>query len=504
MSNESIEQTLAAIRKARESTMLDPRLALFKDANSTFHQSGSPTSGLTFYDLEAGAKFLYPVLTPLRNSIPRVSGKGGIQASWRAVTGVNVSGMRIGVSGGNRGGIQAISTKDYVANYKGIGLEGNVDFEAQYAGQGFDDIRAINTKTLLEALMIGEEQMILGGNSSLALRTTPLPALADATTGGLLLNSTAYYVTCVALSLDGFLNASISSTGVQGSITRTNADASSDTFGGGAAKVSAEATITTSGVGSNTHAITASLAAPVLGATGYAWYLGTATTVERIVALTSAPTVVLTAIPAVGNQLSSALGTADNSTNALAFDGLLYQALAPGSGAYVQAVSSTFTADNAGGIVEIETMLKNMWDVSRLGPDTIWVNSQQALDISKKILAGGASGAQRFVFNSTQDALNAGVMVRTYLNRYSMAGGSSIDIKIHPNLPAGTVLATSNKLPYPMSNVGNVFQIRARQDYYQMEWPLRSRKWESGVYADEVLQHFFPPSMGVLYDVRAG
>jgi len=36
-------------------------------------------SGLTYYDLELGAKFLYPVLTPLRNMIPRVSGKGGIQ-----------------------------------------------------------------------------------------------------------------------------------------------------------------------------------------------------------------------------------------------------------------------------------------------------------------------------------------------------------------------------------------------------------------------------------------
>ncbi|MHB2211515.1 hypothetical protein [Methylobacterium sp. CM6257] len=35
----------------------------------------------------------------VRIQVPRVSGKGGIQAAWWAITGINVSGMRIGVSG---------------------------------------------------------------------------------------------------------------------------------------------------------------------------------------------------------------------------------------------------------------------------------------------------------------------------------------------------------------------------------------------------------------------
>ncbi len=126
-------------------------------AKSTFSESTSPTSGLTYYDLEIGAKFLYPLLTPLRNEIPRVSGKGGIQANWRAVTGINTTGLRIGVSGGNRGGVQAVSTQDYSAAYKGIGIETSVDFEAQYTGMGFDDVKAIGAKTGLEACMLGEE-----------------------------------------------------------------------------------------------------------------------------------------------------------------------------------------------------------------------------------------------------------------------------------------------------------------------------------------------------------
>jgi hypothetical protein len=501
MNADIVRQTLDAISKAQKAGIADPRLSDAL-AKSTFAQSGSATSGLTFYDLEAGAKFLYPVLTPLRNSIPRVSGKGGIQAAWRAVTGVNTTGVRAGVSGGNRGGVIAVSTKDFTAAYKGLGLEDSVDFEAQYAGMGFDDIRAIAAKTLLESQMIQEELTILGGNSSTLLGATSLPSLADVGTGGTLLAATTYSVIAVALSLDGVVNGSVTG-GIQGLITRLNADGSQDQFGGGAAKQSANATITTASDGNNTHSLTASLAAPILGAFGYAWFWSASAGTEILGAITSGPSVTITAL-ATGTQTAASLGTADNSVNSLVFDGLLYQALAAGSNSYVKAINGTLTGDSAGGIVQIETALKDRWDNYRLGVDTIWVNSQQALDISAKILANGSSGAQRFVFATTQDMIRGGTMVRSYLNRYSMTGGQEIDIKIHPNLPAGVILMTSNRLPYPLSNVGNVMQVRTRQEYYQIEWPLRSRKYEYGVYCDEVLQHYFPPSMIVLYNITAG
>ncbi len=71
-------------------------------------------------------------------------------------------------------------------------------------------------------------------------------------------------------------------------------------------------------------------------------------------------------------------------------------------------------------------------------------------------------------------------------------------------MPAGTILMTARTLPYPLSNVGNVMQIRTRQDYYQIEWPPRARRYETGVYADEVLQHYFPPSMAVISNIAAG
>lgn len=464
-------------------------------AKATFSQSGSATTGLTFYDLEAGAKFLYPVLTPLRNEIPRVPGKGGIQANWKAVTGINTSGIRIGVSGGNRGAVMAVSVADYAAAYKGIGIEDNVDFEAQYAGQGFEDIRALAAKVGLEALMLGEEMLLLGGNGTVPLGTTPTPSLNALTTGGTM-TATTKSVIVVALTLEGYVNSSVTA-GIPTSITRTNADASTDTFGGGSAQKSVAATVATTGT---TGSITATVAA-VRGAVAYAWLWGPSGS-EKLGLITTVNAATLTTDAGAGTQLASALPASDSSTNNLVFDGLLTQAMKAGSNAYYRSLDGVaLTTDNAGGVVEIDVALKSFWDNYRLTPDTIWVSSDQALSISRKILQSSVTGAYRIVVNMDQGMIAGGVMVATYLNRFSMAGANVLKVRIHPNMPAGMIFFNTSKLPYPVSGVGNVVQVRTRQEYYQIEWPLRSRRYEYGVYADEVLQHYFPPAMGVIANI---
>jgi hypothetical protein len=499
-----VQDVLDRLKTAQQRPLGDPRFqGLLGLEKSTFSESASATSGLTFYDLELGAKFLYPVLTPLRDTIPRVSGKGGLQAAWRAITAINTTGLRFGVSSANRGGVLAVSTQDYTANYKGIGIETSVDFEAQYAGQAFDDIRAIGAKSGLEALMLGEEAMILGGCASNVLGVTPTPSLTAFATGGSLVAQT-WSVICAAMTLDAVMNGSIAA-GVQGQLTRTNADGSSDTFGGGLGAKSPNATVATTGATGSISAVVT----PVAGALGYAWFWGSAGS-EKLGAITTINSTVIAAA-ATGSQTAASLSAGDFSGNALAFDGLIYQAIKPGSGASIYTMGSgaagagsPLTADGSGGVIEIDTVLKSMWDNYRLSPDSMWVSSQEALNISRKILSGSQNSAQRFVFETAQDMVGGGIMVRTYLNRFSMQGGSVIDIKVHPNMPAGTVLFTTNVLPYPLSGVGNVMQIRTRQDYYQIEWPLRTRKYEYGVYADEVLQNYFPPSLALITNIGNG
>ena len=135
---------------------------------------------------------------------------------------------------------------------------------------------------------------------------------------------------CVALALDGVVNGSVAG-GIQGAITRSNADGSSDTFGGGAAGKSANATAS---IASGTTGSIAATVAPVTGAVGYAWFWGAAGS-EVLGAITTINSLVIAA-NAAGTQTAASLGASDNSTNALVFDGLLYQAFKSGSNAYVR------------------------------------------------------------------------------------------------------------------------------------------------------------------------
>jgi hypothetical protein len=489
-------------------------LAAFKSAQavpsailkSTFSQPTSATSGINYYDLEAGAKLIYPVLTPLRNEIPRVSGKGGIQANWRAITAINPGQVSAGVSGGNRGGVIAITTQDYIAAYRGLGLESNVDFEADYAAEGFDDAKALATRVLLESLMLQEEVTILGGDgAAVALGVCPTPTLAASTTGGALAAET-WSVIAYALTLEGFVSASVT-TGILGQVTRVNADGSQDQFGGGSSARSTNATVATTG---STSSIAVTVTT-VNGALGYALFWGAAGS-ETLGAITSINSYVITAA-ATGTQAAASVpnGSADNSLNSLKFDGLLYQAYKAGSNAYI-ATQATGTAgtgtpltpDGEGGVVEIELALKHFWDTWRLSPTKIYISSQEQKNINKCILMGSQTASQRFVFNVEQSQIAGGTMVRSYLNKYSMNGAVSIPLEIHPNMPPGTILFFTNKLPYPLSNVGNVNQIRTRREYYQIEWPLRSRKYEYGVYCDEVLQCYAPFSLGIITNIANG
>jgi hypothetical protein len=497
MSNQTTQETLDLLKAARSA----PSAELAK----AWSQSGSAVSGITAYDLEGPAKKLYPVITPLRNSIPRVSGKGGIQANWRGITGINVNGLSAGVGGGNRGGVIASTTKDYTAAYKGLGLEDYATFEADYAAEGFDDVKALAVEGLLRSLMIQEERIILGGNNSLALSTTPTPTATPGTAGTM--GNGAQNVYCVALTLEGFINSSVAG-GVVGLVSRTNADGSPETYGGGAAGKSAAQSATVAGSGSN-GSIAASVAA-VAGAVAYAWFWGTAGN-ELLGAITTINSYLITAT-ATGTQNISAVSGTDYSQNSLVFDGLLtFTANSTSSGAY-RAVMATgtpgtgtpLTSDSAGGIVEIDTALKSFWDSYRLSPDTIWVSSQEIMNITKKVLGAASTSAQRFVFDSQQGQLAGGTMVRSYLNKFAMDGAQEIPIRLHPNMPAGTILFTTNRLPYPLSNVSSVLRILTRRDYYQIEWPQRSRKYEYGVYADEVLQNFFPPAFGMITNIANG
>jgi len=501
------QDTLRLISEAQKNAIHDD------DVTRAFTQSSSATTGITFYDLEAPSKKLYPVLTPLRNRIARRVGGRGIQSNWKAVTGVNTTNMDFGVSEGNRGGVISQTVADYWAKFVGLGLENYTSFEADYAAEGFEDIKALAVQQLLQATMIKEEFCDLGGNGTLALGTTPTPTVATSTTGGTLAAAT-YNVYCVALTLQGYQQVAAVNNGTTGqslalptaaltaSITRANADGTSDTYGGGVAQKSAAASQVTTG---STSTISASVT-PVRGAVAYAWYWGVSGS-ELLGAVTTINSVLISAT-ATGTQNISALPASDNSRNTLVYDGILTQIMKSGSGAlfFDQATGTPgtgtkLTSDGAGGINEINNDLAAFWDQYRLSPDELYVGSQVLLDINAIIIKNGGAPLIRYTLDDGGATIDAGVVIGTILNKIT---NTKVKVVCHPNMPPGGILYWSNTIPYPLNDVGTIMLKHLRRDYYQIEWPRRSRKYEYGVYFDGVLKCYFPPAFGLRRNIAPG
>jgi len=503
-------ETLELLKKAQTAALGDD-LARF------FVQPGSATTGLQMYDLQVPSLKLYPVLTPFRNLIPRVDDGFGTQANWKAVTGINTSNQRAGVGEGNRGAVIQQTTAEYLAAYRGYGLENYVTFEGDFAGKGFEDLKALAVLQLLQALMIQEERLDLGGNTSVALGTTPTPTLVAGTAGSMATQAAASVI-CVALGPQAYLDVAGHNDGVMGQvfdpttatvpgqIVKTNADGSTDTFGGGAAQKSANATVSVTGPnGSIAATVTA-----VRGAWGYAWFVGATAGTERLAAITSINSAVLTTYPGSG-QLASTLPASDQSTSALDYDGFFAQAAKSGSNAYfntlatgVAGTGTALTADGAGGISDFETAFATFYNRYRLSPTHIFVSSQECINITKKIIANSGAPLLRFTMdpkNIADGNISAGVVVGDYLNKVM---NTRVKIQVHPLIPPGTVMFFSDSIPYPLANTAHLFRKRLRKDYYQLEWPVKSRKYEYGVYADGVLQHFAPFSMGLITNITNG
>lgn len=483
----STQQTIDLL-KAMQPTQLAEDIA----------KSFSQATGLVFYDLQPAAKTLYPVLTPLRNAIPRVGANGGTATNWKQITAVNTANLRPGVSEGNRGGIITDAVADKTAAYKGLGLENFVTYEADYAAQNFDDARARASQSLLNSLMIQEEQVILGGNNSLALGTTPTPTATGSTSGGSLAAAT-YSVICVALTHAAWKYGSVAN-GLVLTASRTNADGTTDTINSGLARKSAAASAT---VASGSSGSIAASVAVVSGAVAYAWFWG-ASGSETLGAITTINSVNITAA-AAGTQAASDLPARDDSRDSLVYDGLLTQIMTSGSGSVITNLATgtagtgtALTSDGAGGVTQIEAQLASFWDNSKLSPSVMWMSARTLTAVNKLVIANGGAPLIRYNMDNGGAQLNAGTVIGTYLNKIT---NQQIAVRVHPDMADGMIFFWSDTVPYPVSNVGALTQMKMRQDYYQIEWPRRTRKYEFGVYADGLLQMYFTPAFGLLRNI---
>jgi hypothetical protein len=459
---------------------------------------------LNAFDLRGPALQLYPVITPLRNRLPRqLSDRGDLATRWKAITGVNTSGFELGVAPGRRSAEMSVTEQDYVASYAGLGLEASIDWEAVWSGGKEFDNKATLVQSLLRAVMIGEENVILNGNASMPLGTPVAPSVQVAS-GGTLPQPQSLLVFVAALTPRALANSTVASGVPFGQVTRVNIDGTTTQYGAGVSAISAASSVAATTSGNQT--VIATVPA-VKGAAGYAWFIGTSAATALLNSITTVNKVTINA-PSAGTQAANAAGSAtDGSANTLVFDGFLTQALKSNAGYFTSLDGNTLTADQANGILEIDTALQWFWDNKRLSPTEIWVNSQEARNINKKIVASGGVPLFRFTLpggtgsEDDKPALLGGASIAKYWNKFTQ---QFLDIRIHPNLAPGTIFFNSSEIPYPLSGVDNVSFVRCRRDYYQIEWPVVSRQYVYGVYADEVLVCRAPFSLGVIANVANG
>ena len=495
----------------------DATLKLMKAAlaspSEELRKAVTTSTGLVPYDLQAPSKNLYPVATPLRNVIPRVGGGIGTATHWKSINSISGSGYdAMGwVPEGQRTARMTYTAVDKAASYKTLGEEDSVTFEAINAGKSFEDVAATGVMRILQKMMLKEEHAILGGNLSVALGTPTTPTLSAAGTGGTLPGApTTYDVAVVALTFEGWRSSSVSG-GIGTTSTITGADGQTYTLNGGSSIKSAVATQAIT-LGEHLRATVPAIA----GAFAYAWFIGTsgAAKLQAITTINS----VDWSLPIANNQTLASVGAGDYSQNTLAFDGLLYAAIAnAGSGnAYIKTMATgtagtgtPLTTSGRGSVVEIDDALQAMWNNYQVSPSVLYCNAQEIKNITTKVLSNSSGPLLRYNVDgggANPYAIMANGMVEAYFNPFALNGGFKIPIKIHPFCPPGTIAMWAENLPaqYQNNNTPNVAEMKIRADYYSLEWPIKTRAREYGVYCEEVLAVYASFAMGLITNIGNG
>jgi hypothetical protein len=193
----------------------------------------------------------------------------------------------------------------------------------------------------------------------------------------------------------------------------------------------------------------------------------------------------------------------------------LTAALKSGSNAYVKTMATgtagtgtALTSSGRGSVTEIDDMFQQMWNLYQVSPTVLYVNVQELKNITAKVLSNASGPLLKYEVSTDGNPydLAAAGAVSFYFNPFTLNGGLKIPVRIHPRVPPGTIIGFAENLPvqYQSNEVPNVAEVKTRQDYYQIDWPVVTRQRQVGVYAEEVLAIYAPFAMGVITNIANG
>ena len=488
--------SLPAERKERLQKSLDAALAAPVQKDVTGNPGMTTAVGLVPYSLEAPALNLWPVVTPLRNAIPRKV-IGGTGHHWKRITAIDTdqdygfvaedtSTTSNSVAG--RAGFMKISEVDDTVTFKTLGLDNFITWDARYGGNtsvnSGMDFRPDQVARLaaLQALMMREERALLGGNATqLAAPGAPSKASTQPATGvGSLANATAYKLTVSALTLLGYRKGSDGNDGAN-SVGETTAAAST-------------ALSTTAGGNAGDKAIAITWTA-IPGAVAYNVYGGSNGGDERVyLGTTTKNTFTVTSVTGLNANVPN---VANTSADTNGYDGLIK--LLATKGGYIKSLNGAALSGTKNYIAELDAAFQYQFINYNLGATRVFMSPA---DIRKAIdvITGSSAPYVRLDAKGGDFNVTGGLGVSGVLNNYT---NKRVDFEVHPYLPAGTALLWCDDFGqyYPNVNIPQPVEMLLKYDYISVDWAQTTLRQEFGTYVSgaPTLRAGFP--LGIIYNI---
>jgi hypothetical protein len=481
---DTTEETLSAIAKAQTTGI-------------------TSSTGVVSYDL-SGVVSLIPVVTPMREKVARVkSPNGNPYAVWRALLNLN-NAQSSPTPGLDYAANEVLfSEQDFQAKYQAIGYAGFVTQDAFDLAQGIFDPYANATFQTLNQCLIGEDRLLVGGQS-FALARPAAPTITQAATGGSIGATTVYVGVAARTGYNYF-------------------------YGGGNSRGNSASTTFASG---STNKVTATIPA-VRGAVAYdwfqsangtTWYYHSTTTVASVVmtSVISANAAANTTLVDLNSTIPTFLASGDNgSAQANNIDGLLATLTGDynSTGQFVQSGSATANPSqfidgggaalslSGGSVTQIETLFAQIYGAVKASPTALMVSPNTAQSIANLVL--GSTAAVTYLQTDAEGRVNttAGGRVGQIVN--TPAGGTLVPIEVHPSVVDGTIIARTDRVPFPQSGISSTLEVRTLRDYSQFDYGTNRVAATAGggprkefeIRSVEAFVNRAPVSMGVLSNI---
>jgi len=469
---------LAAVQSSLDGLAdLQKDLTLTSPLNSTI----SGVSGLVPYDLDPVLSLLIPKELYLRNSIARIKAQG--QAlEFRRITGVSNAGVG-GVGQASSffnsnsastsfGGVSlnrptkiTYAADKIVKSFVEQGLSDSVSLQAEFAGQGYTDLRQLSHTALIWAHFLAEERNMLNAVST-ALPTTGLGTVTGANdTTGSGLPATSSSTVQITLSSAYGETAPVSA----GSVTNATAGQGVKVTWTGTAPYGAVAVNIYVTVGSTVYrATTPSLASGVTGLSFATYAAG---------------------VPASDGSYNTYAAGANSGSG---YDGFI-STLAQSGGYQAQFNNTVASQSEPGGF--IQDALVSLYNSTMADPEVIFTSAAVRRALSKALQSQQSSTSYRFNYSTGSDGVAIGAMVTGIANE---ATGTMLDLVTHRFMPAGAMVIHQKQLPFPDSGVAQTVECHNVVDSMIIEWPQIGFSYDISSYTYGSLAFRAPAWSGII------